>query len=224
MVKSIDYTLYLVTDRNCIKNQTLEITVEQAILGGVTLVQLREKTLDSRAFFEQALRIKAICRKYQVPLLINDRVDIAQAVDADGVHIGQSDLPCTVVRDLLGKDKIIGVSARSVEQAIQAQADGADYLGVGAMFATTTKSDAKFVTIKTLKAIRQAVDLPIVAIGGISATTLPNLQQAMIQQDIHIDGIAVVSAILGQLDSQIASQQLKHSLKHVKSEKNVKSE
>lgn len=208
-----DYRLYLVTDRNCLQQQTLEQAVEQAILGGVTLVQLREKAIASKAFYERALRIKAICHHYNVPLLINDRVDIALAVEADGVHIGQSDLPCGVVRQLLGKDKIIGISARTAQQAIQAQADGADYLGVGAMFATSTKQDAQTVTIASLTQIRQAVTLPIVAIGGINHTTLPALQQSLQAADTSIDGVAVVSAILGQEDVKLASEQLKEMIK-----------
>ena len=209
MKKPIDYSLYLVTDRNCLKNQPLEQAVEQAILGGVTLVQLREKNLDSRAFFEQALAIKAICQKHNVPLLINDRVDIAQAIDADGVHIGQSDLPCAIVRQILGKDKIIGVSARSVEQAVQAKQDGADYLGVGAMFATTTKTDAKTVSVETLAKIRQAVDLPIVAIGGVNADNLPALHEQLAAAHTTIDGVAVVSAILANDNPQLAAHTLK---------------
>ena len=208
-----DYRLYLVTDRNCLQQQTLEQAVEQAILGGVTLVQLREKAIASKAFYERALRIKAICHHYNVPLLINDRVDIALAVEADGVHIGQSDLPCGVVRQILGKDKIIGVSARTAQQAIQAQADGADYLGVGAMFATSTKQDAKTVSVETLNDIRQAVSIPIVAIGGINHTTLPALQQALQAADTSIDGVAVVSAILGQKDVKLASEKLKEMIK-----------
>ena len=208
-----DYQLYLVTDRNCLQQQTLEQAIEQAILGGVTLVQLREKAIASKAFYERALRIKAICHHYNVPLLINDRVDIALAVEADGVHIGQSDLPCRVVRQILGKDKIIGVSARTAQQAIQAQADGADYLGVGAMFATSTKQDAQTVTIASLTQIRQAVTLPIVAIGGINHTTLPALQQALQAADTSIDGVAVVSAILGQKDVKLASEKLKEMIK-----------
>ena len=208
-----DYRLYLVTDRNCLQQQTLEQAVEQAILGGVTLVQLREKAIASKAFYERALRIKAICHHYNVPLLINDRVDIALAVEADGVHIGQSDLPCGVVRQILGKDKIIGVSARTAQQAIQAQADGADYLGVGAMFATSTKQDAQTVTIASLTQIRQAVTLPIVAIGGINHTTLPALQQALQAAETSIDGVAVVSAILGQKDVKLASEKLKEMIK-----------
>ena len=213
MHNRVDYRLYLVTDRNCLQQQTLEQAVEQAILGGVTLVQLREKAIASKAFYERALRIKAICHHYNVPLLINDRVDIALAVEADGVHIGQSDLPCRVVRQILGKDKIIGVSARTAQQAIQAQADGADYLGVGAMFATSTKQDAQTVTIASLTQIRQAVTLPIVAIGGINHTTLPALQQALQAADTSIDGVAVVSAILGQKDVKLASEKLKEMIK-----------
>ena len=208
-----DYRLYLVTDRNCLQQQTLEQAVEQAILGGVTLVQLREKAIASKEFYERALRIKAICHHYNVPLLINDRVDIALAVEADGVHIGQSDLPCGVVRQILGKDKIIGVSARTAQQAIQAQADGADYLGVGAMFATSTKQDAKTVSVETLNDIRQSVTLPIVAIGGINHITLPALQQALQAADTSIDGVAVVSAILGQKDVKLASEKLKEMIK-----------
>ena len=212
-----DYRLYLVTDRNCLQQQTLEQAVEQAILGGVTLVQLREKAIASKAFYERALRIKAICHHYNVPLLINDRVDIALAVEADGVHIGQSDLPCRVVRQILGKDKIIGVSARTAKQAIQAQADGADYLGVGAMFATSTKQDAKTVSVETLNDIRQSVSIPIVAIGGINHTTLPALQHALQSAEMStggvIDGVAVVSAILGQKDVKLASEQLKEMIK-----------
>ncbi|BFM99542.1 thiamine phosphate synthase [Moraxella sp. K02] len=208
-----DYRLYLVTDRNCLQQQTLEQAVEQAILGGVTLVQLREKAIASKAFYERALRIKAICHHYNVPLLINDRVDIALAIEADGVHIGQSDLPCGVVRQLLGKDKIIGVSARTAQQAIQAQADGADYLGVGAMFATSTKQDAKTVSVETLNDIRESVSIPIVAIGGINHTTLPALKKALQAADTSIDGVAVVSAILGQKDVKLASEQLKEMIK-----------
>lgn len=213
MHNGADYRLYLVTDRHCLQQQTLEQAVEQAILGGVTLVQLREKAIASKEFYERALRIKAICHRYNVPLLINDRVDIALAVEADGVHIGQSDLPCGVVRQILGKDKIIGVSARTAQQAIQAQADGADYLGVGAMFATSTKQDAQTVTIASLTQIRQAVTIPIVAIGGINHTTLPALQQALQSAETSIDGVAVVSAILGQKDVKLASEQLKDMLK-----------
>lgn len=211
-MKNINYQLYLVTDQTCLNNQTLEQAVEQAILGGVTLVQLREKTLNSKDFYQQALTIKAICQKYNVPLLINDRVDIALAVDADGVHIGQSDLPANIVRQLIGNDKIMGVSARTVEQALQAVQHGADYLGVGAMFSTSTKHDAKAMNWDELLKIRQNIDIPLVLIGGINEKTLPILQQSLHEKHINVEGFAMVSAILAKDDIQLASQQLKQRI------------
>lgn len=211
-MKNINYQLYLVTDQTCLRNQTLEQAVEQAILGGVTLVQLREKTLNSKGFYQQALTIKAICQKYNVPLLINDRVDIALAVDADGVHIGQSDLPANIVRQLIGNDKIMGVSARTVEQALQAVQHGADYLGVGAMFSTSTKHDAKAMNWDELLKIRQNIDIPLVLIGGINEKTLPILQQSLHEKHINVEGFAMVSAILAKDDIQLASQQLKQRI------------
>lgn len=212
MMKNINYQLYLVTDQTCLRNQTLEQAVEQAILGGVTLVQLREKNLNGQDFYQQALNIKAICQRYNVPLLINDRVDIALAVDADGVHIGQSDLPANIVRQLIGNDKIMGVSARTVEQASQAVKHGADYLGVGAMFSTSTKHDAKAIDWDELVKIRQNIDIPLVLIGGINATTLPVLQRKLLEYQMDIEGFAMVSAILGQNDVKLASQMLKNQI------------
>lgn len=212
MMKNINYQLYLVTDQTCLRNQTLEQAVEQAILGGVTLVQLREKNLNGQDFYQQALNIKAICQRYHVPLLINDRVDIALAVDADGVHIGQSDLPANIVRQLIGNDKIMGVSARTVEQASQAVKHGADYLGVGAIFSTSTKHDAKAIDWDELVKIRQNIDIPLVLIGGINATTLPVLQRKLLEYQMDIEGFAMVSAILGQNDVKIASQMLKNQI------------
>lgn len=212
MMKNINYQLYLVTDQTCLRNQTLEQAVEQAILGGVTLVQLREKNLNGQDFYQQALNIKAICQRYHVPLLINDRVDIALAVDADGVHIGQSDLPANIVRQLIGNDKIMGVSARTVEQASQAVKHGADYLGVGAMFSTSTKHDAKAIDWDELVKIRQNIDIPLVLIGGINATTLPVLQRKLLEYQMDIEGFAMVSAILGQNDVKLASQMLKNQI------------
>lgn len=211
-MKNINYQLYLVTDQTCLHNQTLEQAVEQAILGGVTLVQLREKNLNGQDFYQQALNIKAICQRYNVPLLINDRVDIALAVDADGVHIGQSDLPANIVRQLIGNDKIMGVSARTVEQASQAVKHGADYLGVGAMFSTSTKHDAKAIDWDELVKIRQNIDIPLVLIGGINATTLPVLQRKLLEYQMDIEGFAMVSAILGQNDVKLASQMLKNQI------------
>ena len=198
----IDYTLYLCTDRGLMSTDTLEEAVEQAVRGGCTVVQLREKDCTSLEFYETAQRVRQITDRYQVPLIINDRVDIALAVDADGVHVGQSDLPCAAVRAIMGPDKIVGVSASSLEEAVQAQKDGADYLGVGAMYATSTKDDAEIVSMDELKAIRRTVDLPIVVIGGINARTIPNFKH------MGIEGIAVVSAIVAQADVEGAARAL----------------
>ena len=162
----IDYTLYLCTDRGLMSTDTLEEAVEQAVRGGCTVVQLREKDCTSLEFYETAQRVRQITDRYQVPLIINDRVDIALAVDADGVHVGQDDLPAKEVRRILGPDKVVGVSAGCVEEAVKAAADGADYLGVGAMYATSTKEDADVTSREELLRIREAVDIPIVVIGG----------------------------------------------------------
>ncbi len=186
----IDYTLYLCTDRDLMSTDTLEEAVEQAIKGGCTLVQLREKNSSSLEFYETAKKIRKITRKYNIPLIINDRVDIALAVDADGVHVGQSDLPAKVVRHVIGEDKIMGVSAAKLSEARQAVEAGADYLGVGAMYPTDTKTDARPVTMEELKEIRSAVNVPIVVIGGINQKTLHNFKGT------GIDGLAVVSAVI----------------------------
>lgn len=199
----MDYTLYLVTDRRFMSKQTLAEAVEQAILGGCTMVQLREKELSSLDFYWQAIKIKQITDSYHIPLIINDRVDIAMAVQADGVHIGQHDIPAAAVRKMIGKDMLVGVSVSTVEQAIKAQQDGADYLGVGAMFPTGTKTDADFVSMERLKEIRKAVSLPIVVIGGI------NKDNARCFKTIGIDGLAVVSAILAQPNIKVAAEELK---------------
>lgn len=202
MKKNIDYTLYLCTDRDLMSSKTIEESVEKAVKGGCTVVQLREKECSSKEFYELALRVKEITTKYNVPLIINDRVDIAMAVDADGVHIGQSDLPANVVRKIIGDDKIIGVSAAKLDEAVKAVSDGADYLGVGAMYATNTKTDARPVTMEELKEIRASVDVPIVVIGGINMNTLTNFK------NIGIDGLAVVSAIVSQTDVEGAAREM----------------
>ncbi len=202
MKTKVDYTLYLVTDRELMSTKTLEEAVEQAILGGCTLVQLREKTASSREFYQTALNIKAITDKYKVPLIINDRVDIALAIDADGVHVGQSDLPATIVRKIIGKDKILGVSAGCAEKAIEAQREGADYIGVGALFSTSTKTDAKSVSKETLMKIIKEVSIPVVGIGGI------NEQNAAQLKNTGIDGIAVVSAIIAQKDIKLSAEKM----------------
>ncbi len=202
MKNNIDYTLYLCTDRKLMSAQTIEESVELAIKGGCTVVQLREKDCSSLEFYQLALRVRKITSRYKVPLMINDRVDIALAVDADGVHVGQSDFPATVVRQMIGQDKIIGVSASSLAEAKKACLDGADYLGVGAMYETGTKTDAEVITLDELKAIRKAVEIPIVVIGGINKNTLPNFK------GIGIDGLAVVSAVIAQKDIAAAAREL----------------
>ncbi len=190
MKPEIDYRLYLVTDHELMSTPTLEDAVEQAIAGGATLIQLREKDLSSLEFYQTAKRIKQITDRCHVPLIINDRADIALAVNAEGVHVGQSDLPAKIVRSMVGEDKIIGVSVSTLEEARRAQADGADYLGVGAMFATGTKTDAAIVSMEELKQIHKNVKLPIVVIGGINEKTIPSFAGT------GIDGIAVVSALI----------------------------
>lgn len=199
----IDYTLYLCTDRKLMSTNTLEEAVEQAILGGCSLIQLREKQSSSREFFEMAKRIKAITDRYRVPLIINDRIDIALAVDAAGVHLGQEDIPAKEARRIMGEEKVIGVSARTVELARKAVEDGADYLGVGAMFATSTKGNAKVIEKEKLKEIRAAVSIPIVAIGGINHSNAAQLV------DIGINGLAVVSSVIGASDIQAAARKMR---------------
>ena len=202
MKTKIDYTLYLVTDRDLMSTQTLEEAVELAILGGCSIVQLREKTTCSLEFYQNALAVKAVTDKYNVPLIINDRVDIALAVDAAGVHVGQSDLPATIVREIIGIDKILGVSANSVDMAIKAQQEGADYLGVGALYSTNTKTDVNVICIEDLIKIRKAVNIPIVGIGGINKENAENLKET------GIDGIAVVTAVIAQNDITEATRNL----------------
>lgn len=203
MKPNCNYALYLVTDRDLMSTTTLEEAVEQAIQGGCTLVQLREKDCASRVFYETAVRVKKITDTHEVPLIINDRLDIALAVDAAGVHIGQSDLPASSVRRIMGPDKIVGVSASTLAEALQAVQDGADYLGVGAMYPTGTKDDAAIVSMGELRAIRKQVKIPIVVIGGINASTLPAFYGT------GIDGIAVVSAIIAQKDIAGAARALR---------------
>ncbi len=199
----VDYSLYLVTDRDLMSTGTLEEAVEQAVSGGATLVQLREKTASSLDFYNTAVSLKKITDRFHVPLIINDRVDIALAADAAGVHVGQSDLPADITRRLIGGGKILGVSASSLKEAIAAQRAGADYLGVGAMYATGTKTDAQLVTTDELKRIRNAVSPPIVVIGGINQNTIPRFHGT------GIDGISVVSALISAKDIASAARELK---------------
>lgn len=208
--ENIDYSLYLCTDRGLMSTDTVEGAVQQAIAGGATIVQLREKNCSAKEFYETALRVKKITAQFQIPLIINDRVDIALAVGADGVHLGQSDLPAAEARRLLGPDKVIGVSAHNVAEAKKAAADGADYLGVGAMFATGTKQDAGVTSKEELCRIRAAVKLPIVAIGGIKRDNISHLKGT------GIDGVAVVSAVIAAPDIRKAAAELSECVKELK--------
>ena len=198
----VDYSLYLVTDRELLGERDLAVSIERAIQGGVTLVQLREKSVSTLEFLQLAIRVKEITSRYNVPLIINDRLDIALAVDAEGLHVGQDDLPMLKARELF-PNKLIGVSASTLAEALIAQQQGADYLGVGAVFSTKTKTDAPEVSLDLLKLIKKSVTIPVVAIGGINRT---NLQQVMA---MGIDGVSVVSAILAQENILEATKQLK---------------
>lgn len=201
-LKKEDLLLYAVTDRTWLNGDTLYNQVEKALKGGATFIQLREKNLSNTEFLEEAKEIKQLCAKYNVPFVINDNVEIAKEIDADGVHVGQDDMEALDVRAVLGKDKIIGVSAHSVEEALLAQEHGADYLGVGAVFHTGTKSDATDLSRETLKAICDAVDIPVIAIGGISAENVLELSGN------GLCGIAVISAIFAQKDIEAAARNL----------------
>ncbi|MCC8161403.1 MAG: thiamine phosphate synthase [Oscillospiraceae bacterium] len=194
--------LYAVTDRSHLDGRALGFDVEKALKGGVTLLQLREKNMSFEELVKSAREIKEICRKYNVPLIINDNVRAAIAAGADGVHLGQGDMPAAEARALLGNDKIIGVTAKTVLQAQKAEMDGADYIGSGAIFGTATKSDAKKMDIATLKSITGAVGIPVAAIGGITAENVGGLSGT------GIAGAAVVSGIFAQSDIEKAAKDL----------------
>lgn len=200
-MRNIDLSLYLVTDSVGNHRKFLDI-IEESILGGVSVVQLREKDADTLDFYKLALDVKEITNKYDVPLIINDRVDIALAVDADGVHVGQKDMPCTVARRLIGDDRILGVSATSVIEAEKAEADGADYIGSGAVFPTSTKDDASSITKNDLADIVNSVNIPVVAIGGITTENAGELN------GIGIKGLSVVSAIMKSDNPRNTSEKL----------------
>lgn len=204
-----DLLLYAVTDRYWLGKRTLHDVVKESLDGGVTFVQLREKHLDQAHFLEEAKDLKMLCKAYNVPFVINDNVDIALEMDADGVHVGQSDMEAGDVRAKLGPDKIIGVSAQTVEQAVLAEKRGADYLGVGAVFPTNSKDDATDVSYETLKAICQAVSIPVIAIGGITKDNVEELSGS------GICGIAVISAIYGQKNIKDATANLKMAVKKI---------
>lgn len=204
-----DLVLYAVTDRSWLGGKTLLEQVREALEGGATFVQLREKNLGEEAFLAEAKEIQKLCREYQVPFVINDNVKIAEEIGADGVHVGQSDMEAEDVRKRLGPDKIIGVSAQTVEQAKRAEQHGADYLGVGAVFPTGSKADAVEVSHETLKEICQAVQIPVIAIGGISKDNVMELKGS------GICGVAVISAIFASRDIKTATAELKANVEEM---------
>ena len=189
-----DYSIYLVTDDGCLQGRALLDCVREALEGGVTLVQYRAKTASSAEMYNEALQLKALCDSFNVPLIINDRLDIAMAVGAAGVHLGQDDLPCAAARKILGEDYIIGVSAHNQAEAKAALQSGADYLGCGAVFGTATKADVKKLGTEGLEAICKAKELPVVGIGGVTADNYREVRAA------GADGAAIVSGILAQPD------------------------
>lgn len=195
--------LYAVTDRAWLRGETLAQQVEAALRGGVTCVQLREKELDFDAFLAEAKELKALCARFGVPLIINDNVEVALAADADGVHVGQSDMAARDVRAAIGPDKILGVTAKTVEQALLAQNAGADYLGTGAFFGTDTKKDALPISRETARQITSAVEIPVTGIGGITPENLDELQ------GLGLAGVALVSAIFSAPDIEQRCRQLR---------------
>ncbi len=194
--------LYVVTDRSWLGEHKLEEQVEETIKAGATFVQLREKELDYDSFVEEGIKIKRVTDRYQIPFVINDNIEVALAIDADGIHVGQSDMNAKDVRSLIGPDKILGVSAQTVEQALLAERQGADYIGVGAVFSTSTKNDADDVSFDTLKSICEAVSIPVVAIGGINEHNILQLKGT------KVDGVAVISAIFAKPDLGKATMEL----------------
>lgn len=201
--------LYAITDRHWLNGRSLYEVVKESLDGGVTFLQLREKQLDEDHFLEEAKKLQGLCSEYNVPFIINDNVEIALAINADGVHIGQSDMEMKEAREKLGPDKIIGVSAHTKEEALLAQAQGADYLGVGAVFPTSSKDDAESVSYEILKEICDVVSIPVVAIGGITKDNLHQLSGS------GISGISVISAIYAQPDIKEAARELKQCVQEI---------
>ncbi len=199
--------LYAVTDRSYLDGRTLYECCESAIRGGVTFVQIREKELDNKEFITEAKEIKRLCEKYNVPFVINDNVDVAVIVDADGVHVGQKDMNAKNVRKLIGDKKILGVSVQTAGQAKKAEADGADYLGVGTVFPTNSKSDAEYVDWDTLKEICNCVNIPVIAIGGIGCENVLKLKGS------GICGVAAISSIFACEDIGKGTMELKKCVK-----------
>lgn len=204
-----DMLLYAVTDRSWLNGRRLSEDVKQALEGGITFLQLREKELDEETFLKEAKELRTLAKEYQIPFVINDNVQIAKICDADGVHVGQEDACIEEVRKILGPDKIIGVSAHNVEEALKAENGGADYLGVGAVFGSKTKTNVCSMPKETLKAICEAVHIPVVAIGGIKEENIHLLEGS------GIDGVAVVSAIFAKEDIKKAAQDMLKKAKEI---------
>lgn len=205
-LNSKDLFLYAVTDRKWTGKKTLFEQVEESIKGGVTFVQIREKELEYKLFLDEAIKMKDLCKKYDIPFVVNDNVDIAIKSNADGVHVGQEDMEASNVREMIGKDKILGISVQTLEQAIEAEKKGADYLGVGAIFPTNSKDNAVKVSIETLSLICKSVNIPVVAIGGINKTNINQLKNT------GISGVALISAIFENDDIEYATRELKEIL------------
>lgn len=201
-----DLLLYAITDRSWLCGDTLKSQIEKALKGGATIIQLREKNLSYQEFLQEAIEIKELCKSYNVPLIINDNVDIALKSGADGVHIGQSDMVAKKAREVLGKDKIIGVTAKTVQQAKLAEKMGADYLGTGAVFSTSSKSDAKEIDHRVFREICNTVNIPVVAIGGITYENVDTLK------GYGMSGVAVISAVFGEKDITKATIKLKKKI------------
>ncbi|EKO1913363.1 thiamine phosphate synthase [Clostridium botulinum] len=199
----LNYELYLITDRRFLKGRELKRVIEDAILGGVTIVQVREKDVSTREFYNVAKEVKEVTDHYKVPIIINDRLDIAQAINAHGVHLGQKDMQLNIARRILGKDKIIGISVGNIKEALEAENNGADYLGIGTIFPTGSKKDVDaIIGIDGLSKIKNNISIPSVAIGGINKTNFKDVLNT------GIEGISVISAILDEDDINIAANNL----------------
>lgn len=214
-MKELDLQLYFITDSTGYEEEKFLDQIEQAILGGVTFLQLREKEKSTRAYIELAEKVHQITKRYKIPLIIDDRVDVAMAIDAEGVHVGQSDMPVHIARKLMGPDKIIGATTKTVDQAVEAYKQGADYLGVGAIYPTTTKVKTVLTSIETLEEICFTVPIPVNAIGGLQKENIDILK------GIPIAGICVVSAIMKAQDGRIAAEELRVALKKLVKESKV---
>lgn len=202
-------SLYGITDRYWLNGRPLIHDVQLALEGGVTMIQLREKNLDEESFYREAIEIKELCKKFHVPFIINDNVELAKKVDADGIHVGQNDMAAQDVRAIIGPDKILGVSTQTVEEAILAQKMGADYLGVGAVFPTGSKDDCWVLSHDLCREICSAVTIPVVAIGGINLGNISKLS------GLGFSGISLISAIFGQSDIKSAAMKLKEEVSKI---------